>query len=272
MTTDQFTPLSIHPADDIPRDRWGRPLITPADGGKPIPYTRVSTLAKTLDDKSALTKWLQRQVVIGMGRRPDLVAKASAVNNDRDLNDIVESAMSAAESERAANIGTAVHAWTERVDDGADLTEFPAEYRDDLAAYRDTMSGLKVIAKELFVVTDEVQAAGTFDRLVRLPDGRAMVLDIKTGKSEPDYPLGAATQIAVYSRGHLYSQADGRKKHLPSAGVDQDYGLLCHLPAGQAKCRLYLLDLQVGWRLARIAAQVKATFSAKKTFITEYQP
>lgn len=267
--TDQYATMT-HTADEIPRDRWGRPLIDPVDGGKPVPYTRVSTLSKTLDDKSALTKWMQRQVVIGMGKRNDLVAKASAVTNDRDLNEIVESAMQAAESSRAANMGTAIHAWTERIDDGAELTEFPAEYRDDLAAYRDAMSSLKIIAKELFCVTDEVQAAGTFDRLVRLPDGRAMVADVKTGKNEPNYPLGVTTQIAIYSRGHLYTQDRKRFKHLPTAGVDQDHGLLIHLPAGEGRCDLYLLDLQTGWKLARIAASVKQTFSDKKQFITPY--
>lgn len=41
----------------IQRDRWGRPLITPPDGGKPKPYTRASTLAKALDDNQGLIDW-----------------------------------------------------------------------------------------------------------------------------------------------------------------------------------------------------------------------
>lgn len=268
--TEQFS-NPTHVGDTIPRDRWSRPLIEPVDGGKPIPYTRTSTLAKVLDDKTALTKWMQRQVAIGMGKRPDLVAKASAVTNDKELNSIVESAMSAAESERAANIGTAIHAWTEQVDDGVDITNFPAEYRDDLLAYKQTMESIKIRAKELFVVTDEVQAAGTFDRLVQLPDGRNVVADIKTGRNEPSYALGATTQIAIYSRGHVYNpEKGGRYKHLPSAGVDQEVGLLIHLPAGEARCDLYLLDLNVGWELALTAATVKQTFSNKKQYITAY--
>jgi hypothetical protein len=269
MTIDQFS-NPTHTADLIPRDRYGRPLIKPEDGGKPVAYTRVSTLAKVLDDKTALTKWMQRQVVIGMGKRPDLVAKASAVTNDKEIGSIVESAMAAAESERAANIGTAVHAWTEQVDDGADIDTFPADYRADLVAYKEAMSQLEIRAKELFVVTDKVTCAGTFDRLVRLPDGRTMVADIKTGRTEPAYPLGATTQIAIYSRGHLYTDERGRYAHLPSAGVDQDHGLLIHLPATQGKCDLYLLDLQTGWKLARIASSVKQTFSDKKQFIQPF--
>lgn len=260
-----------HPTVDIPRDRWGRPLIAPADGGKPVPYTRVSTLAKTLDDKTALTKWKQRQVVIGLGVRPDLVAVAGAIkNDDRKLDELVETAMTAAESERAANIGTALHAMSEAVDADTPLDHFPAEFRDDLAAYKAALDGIHMVASEMFVVTDEVQAAGTFDRLVRLPDGRVLVADLKTGKHEPKYPHAAATQMAVYSRGHLYDPDKGRVGHLPQLGIDQAHGLLIHLPAGTGRCDLYLLDLHVGWALAQTAVAVRHAFKGKP--IAPYTP
>ena len=38
--------------ETIERDKWDRPLITPPDGGKPVGYTRASTLAKALDTRS----------------------------------------------------------------------------------------------------------------------------------------------------------------------------------------------------------------------------
>ena len=253
-----------YPTVDIPRDRWGRPLIVPVDGGKPVGYTRVSTLAKALDDKTALTKWKQRQVVIGLGARPDLVAVAAAVkNDDRKLDEIVETAMTAAESERAANIGTALHALSEQVDADCAIDSLPMEFRADLGAYRATMAAIQIVATEMFVVTDEVQAAGTFDRLVRLPDGRVMIADIKTGKHEPNYPHAAATQMAVYSRGHLYDPEAGRRGHLPALGVDQDHGLLIHLPAGTGTCALYLLDLNIGWSLAQTSVAVRNAFKSK---------
>jgi len=257
------------PALDIPRDRWGRPLIAPPDGGKPVPYVRASSLAKILDDKTALTKWKQRQVVIGLGKRPDLAAVASAVSgDDRKLDEIVETAMTAAESERAANIGTALHALSEQVDDGVEPATLPAQFHGDLYAYRAAMEGLGIVAKEMFVVCDEVQSAGTFDRLVRLPDGRVLIADIKTGRHEPKYPHSAATQMAIYSRGHLYSPEKGRVGHLPALGVDQQHGLLIHLPAGTGTCDLYLLDLSVGWALAQTAVAVRGAFKGKP--ITPY--
>lgn len=268
MIAPTFTPLKAVPL----RDRWDRPLITPVDGGKPIPYTRVSTLAKTLDDKSALTKWMQRQVAIGMGASPDLVGLAQAMTgDDRGLNDVVEQAMTAAKSKRAANIGTALHSFSEQVDDGCDIDTIPIEYRADMAAYRLALEPLKVLVKEQFIVADEVEAAGSFDRIVQLPDGRVMVADLKTGKHEPNYPHGATTQIAVYSRGHLYDpKTNSRVAHLPSMGIDQNHGLLIHLPAGTAKCSLYLLDLNVGWALAQTSVAVRRVFKNKS--ITAYQP
>lgn len=260
-----------HPTIDIPRDRWGRPLIIPIDGGKPIPYTRMSTLAKALDDKTALTKWKMRQVVIGMGHRPDLVSVAQSVRgDDRKLDEVAENAMTAAEAERAANIGTALHALSEEVDKGADIESLPEFARADMASYRAALQGIEILAAEMFVVVDEIQAAGTFDRLVRLPDGRVVVADLKTGKHEPKYPMGATQQIAGYSRGHLYDAEKGRVGHLPSLGIDQSVGLLIHTPAGTGTTDLYLLDLNVGWDLARVSLAVRETF--KRKVITPYTP
>ena len=258
------------PGVDIPRDRWGRPLITPIDGGKPVPYTRVSTLAKALDDKTALTDWKCRQVAIGMSRRSDLVAKAMSVPADdkRALNEVVKDALTAAESERAANIGTALHSLTEQIDAGASIDAMPDFARADLAAYQEAMRGINILASEMFVVCDEVQAAGTFDRLVRLPDGRVVVADVKTGQHDSNYPHGVAQQIAIYSRGHLYTPDAGRQGHLPQLGVDQETGLLIHMPSGSGTCSLYLLDLTVGWGLAQVSVAVRAAFKSKP--ITAY--
>ena len=44
-------------AADFTRDRWGRPLIIPADGGKAIAYGRFSSHGSVLEDKFALEKW-----------------------------------------------------------------------------------------------------------------------------------------------------------------------------------------------------------------------
>jgi hypothetical protein len=208
-----FTPL----AKPIKRDRWDRPLIEPVDGGKPVPYTRVSTLAKALDNKEALMRWKQRQTAIGLGKRPDLVSMAAAVAGDnRKLDEIVKEAMSAAESNRAANVGTTLHALTEVVDEGRWPEHVTENLESDLRAYMTAMHGIEIVAAEQFIVCDEVQAAGTFDRLVRLPDGQLVIADIKTGQHEPSYPHATTIQTSVYARGHLYDPEKGRVGYLPA--------------------------------------------------------
>ena len=58
---------------EISRDRWVRPLITPVGGGKPVGYTRVSTLAKALDDTTNLTAWKLRTAAVGLAKSPSVI-------------------------------------------------------------------------------------------------------------------------------------------------------------------------------------------------------
>jgi hypothetical protein len=268
MTTTFAAPAAAEPK----RDRWGRPLIPPADGGKSIPYTRVSTLAKELDSKEGLMLWKQRMVALGIGKRPDLAEMAAVTGPDDKgkLSEIVKAAMAAAESDKAANTGTVLHALTEQFDKGT-LESIPEHHYADLDAYEQAMKPLTVIAAEMFVVNDHLQAAGTFDRLVQLPDGRVVVADIKTGKDEPKFPHGVTTQCAIYAHSWRYDiETETRQAYLPDNGVSTDTGLLIHLPAGQGRCDLYLLDLQVGWMLAQTAVAVRKVYKDKP--IATYTP
>lgn len=259
-----MTALTFHAPKDKVKREGGRPLIVPLEGGQPIAYTRVSTLSKMLDNKDALTRWKQRQVVVGMSLRTDLVDLARAVQEDkRKLDEVVQSAMDAARSDEAANLGTILHSLTENVDDGCDLNSLASVYQPDMWAYQQAMQGIKVMARECFVVNDELQAAGTFDRILQLPDGRVVVADIKTGQHEPRYPHGATTQVAIYANSQFYDPDRGRLGFLRDFGVSTDVGLMIHLPAGSGKCDLYELDLSVGMALARTAVAIQQAFKGK---------
>jgi hypothetical protein len=107
---------------------------------------------------------------------------------------------------------------------------------------------------ETFVVCDEATAAGTFDRLVRCPDGRVRVADLKSGKSEADYPLATSIQLSVYAHGKRYDPDSGARADL-HPDLDDTQGLLIHLPP-KGGCRVIALDLDKGWRAALLAAQV----------------
>jgi hypothetical protein len=264
MTTDFAQPTTG--AVEPKRDRWGRPLIVPLDGGTPIAYTRVSTLAKCIDDTSNLLKWMQRMVATGIGQRPDLATLAAAldpVKDKRKLNELVEQAMASAQSDKSANLGTALHTFGEWADSpGFDIGRVPAEYRTHVTNYllARQRAKVKALAMERFVVCDELGAAGSFDRLdlyESADHGTLIVIDdLKTGSSATDYPHNITMQVATYAHSVLYDVETGTRTPIP--GVSLKIGLLTHWDQATGECRIYELDLVAGWEAARLAADVHA--------------
>ena len=261
MTTTQAPPV------EVPRDRYGRPLIIPVDGGDPVPFTRVSTMAKALDDLNNLMSWKSRKVAEGLVRRPDLLTRvAGAIANGdpdthwptkRDLNDVCEEAMEAAGATKGRSAGTGLHALTEAIDRGEEPPFVPAEDRVRLDAYRAATAGYEALDAETFIVVDELRVAGSFDRLWRCPDGRVRVGDLKSGKSEKAFPLATCVQIATYANGLRYDPATGARAPL-HADLDLTTGLLIHMPP-TGGCEVIPLDLERGWAAARTAAYVHNT-------------
>ena len=260
------------PTTELARDRWGRPLIVPPEGGKPVGYTRVSTLAKALDDLNNLMAWKQRKTAQGLLMRPDLMTRLSgalATGKDseadwptkRAFNEACQEACEAAGASTGASAGTGFHSLTEAIDRGDEPMFVSAADAERLDAYRAATSGLTMLDIECFVVNDAVRSAGTFDRLVRLPDGAAVVADLKSGKSEAAYPFATTVQIATYANGHRYDPETGARSPLHD-DLDVTRGLLIHMPPSGG-CTLYELDLTRGWQAAQLAAQVRDARSWK---------
>ncbi len=254
------------------RDRWGRPLLIPPGGGERAAYMRASTLAKVLDDGSTLARWQRAMTMLGLVKDESLYARvASLLSRDGEsayernrvaLREIAEQAMSAMGGSKKANKGTSVHEFTEVVDSGRWPEFVPAKLVHPLRAYRMVMGdlGVTVVDTEVFVAVDELKTAGSLDRLVEI-NGRVHVADIKTGANEPNYPLGVTTQTAIYSRGKRYNLRTDERSQLWPVGVDQERGVLIHLPLnpveGEYRCDLYWLDLTRGWEAAQTALDVK---------------
>ena len=238
---------------EIERDRWGRPLIVPPGGGKPKGYTRVTTFVGALEDTYNLEKWKMRQVALGLADRPDLLLSVAAHRDDKkQLNKACEQAVEAAKASAKATTGTALHALTEIIDRGGELPIIPDEARADLNAYQQATAGLNMVAIEQFGVHDELQAAGTWDRIVER-DGQRFIADLKTGSIE--WGLGKiAQQLALYSRCQGYDPYTGHRTPL---NVHQSAGIVIHLPAGQARCDLYWIDLNAGWEAVQLSASVR---------------
>jgi hypothetical protein len=158
-------------------------------------------------------------------------------------------------------------------------------------------SVLTVIAVEQFVVVPDLSVGGTFDRLSYYegpgPDGRPIagnfITDTKTGSVKYG-ALKMASQLAVYSRGRLYDhtrfpvnasdkkafaawkkteftaeEAASAYSDLPP--VNQDWGIIVHLPAGTGTCDLYWVDLRIGWSLSQLALTIRQARSTKRAMI-----
>ena len=241
---------------EIPRDRWGRPMVMPPKGKTRVAYRRATTFVGCLDDMNGLMKWMSRQVAYGMGQRKDLVLAAAAAD-PADKKKIGEIAEKAAEHAKgvtgdAAETGTALHSLTERIDRGNELGVVPQEYQADIEAYRKATANIEFTEIETFRVHDDFKVAGTADRIGRL-NGRLMIMDIKSGSI--DYPHKMAMQLAVYARSVAYDIATD--KRVPDAEpIDLNRGVIIHLPAGQGRCDLYEIDISKGWGACLIAKQV----------------
>lgn len=274
-------PLQGDPPPGVPRDQWERPrIMSPTNPAKLVGYTRASTLGGTLEDQFNLGQWRMRQVALGIGRRRDLAlaaqaCTAAAVDKDQ-LASIAEKAMEAAESNAAATIGTAIHAIVDRIDRGEQVPD-TGEFDGTLRAYRDVISHFTVHAIETFVVHDDWQAAGTFDRLVSplgemtAPDGTVfgpdhrLVWDLKTSSTANYFGIKFAVQLAVYAGGVPYCPRR-RRLDWPSrpAGVldlsgepSRDWGLILHAPSGGTTADLWWVDLRQGAELAELACRVR---------------
>lgn len=254
--------MSKDPLAEIQRDRYGRPMVVPPDGGKAIAYTRCTTYVGALEDTYNLEKWKMRMTAIGLSARKDLHLAVVAHKDDKNkLNEIVDQAVEAAQASAAANTGTALHTLTQQFDEGTlDLDTVPTDYRPDVEAYRDVIAKAKVrvVAVEQFGVLDDLKVAGTWDRIYEI-GGRRYIGDLKTGSIE--FGMGKiAMQLAVYSRCLTYDITTHERAPLD---VDQDRAIVVHLPAGTGKAFLYWVDIAAGWPAVQLAGQVRAWRSRK---------
>ena len=260
--------LNIDGAPDYKRDRWERPLIVPPGGGKPVPYTRSSSAAKTVEDHWNLEMWARRNIVYGVTHDQSLAARALALGGTpqtwtdpqkRLVDKIHEDAAAVAQAHKGADIGTAVHLMTARVDLGEEVDGGP--YQADINAYVAALARAGFEVDPLYVecrlVCDPLQMAGTADRiLTRVSDRMRFVADIKTGASVDFGGLGWGAQLACYAHGLIYDvEADVR---LDTPPMDRTTGIIIHLPAGQGRCDLYEIDLVAGYRAAQLANEIRA--------------
>lgn len=185
---------------DFRRNWVGAPLVadpvkTTKDGVPAIvPMSRPSSFTKVIEDTTALTRWSERKIPIGLAHalgdpfENEKVRQAlAAIREANDLaaaekiaDDLIGTAKAFANATLAADRGTFVHRLTEAydrrepvealVDEGENLG-FTADVQRRLVdAWRTLLNDhqLEIVDIELQVVNDEFRTAGTLDRIVTL--------------------------------------------------------------------------------------------------------
>lgn len=219
--------------NDILRDRWGRPLIVMPDG-KVEAYTRASSIGSVLEDQTGLGIWKMRAAMWAIGQDRALRLRASSIPNITDsackeeLRKLSLDALAFANTKAAADVGTALHALTERVDKGLPIPDLEEE-QAAIEAYIGATRGKFVFhGTEQFVVCDRFKVAGTFDRIaeplvdlavtdrhgrpildadgapVVVRPGDRVVWDLKTSGSSKYFGIKFAAQLAAYAHGVRY--------------------------------------------------------------------
>lgn len=250
-------------------------------------FRRVSTLVKEVEtDTKALDDWKLRQVAEGLAIRDDLVLAIKAMGRPnpvdgwtqeqkKKINDIAKEAMAAAKQRDGARSGTAYHDLTERLDRGEDIESvvrgLPALAAETLRAYAFLRreNGWRGVEVERTVVCDELEVAGTLDRIDLVPglakllgpgdcqyghaargeahhggffdsghsDELPVIDDVKTEKNPLLNALHIGPQLAIYSRARrMWRPIGGTVPLLDADGKPRTYpnsGDVIMTPAGE---------------------------------------
>lgn len=263
----------------VERDRWGRyrlPRPSAPERGV-ISWQRATTLAKMASDMNGIMNWKMRYVAKGVALRTDLYALASAtdVNDKNTFDRLTEDAFKAAGGDSAATTGTAVHTYTEIVDEGGD-PNVPDLWKADVSCYKRlvTVNGLEFpkTGIERIVVNEALAVAGTFDRIARvtkplrvqvgkdrfvnLKVGEWVVLDLKTGQNLEYGWRDIAVQLSIYANADaMWNPVTKLFEDLPN--LNKLVGLVVHLPAGRGEATLYGVDLERGIQGANLCAMIR---------------
>lgn len=257
-------------------------------GQRKVSYTRVTTLAETLEDKKNLTTWENRMVLLGAARDTGFLKDVAAMDPDEDketLNRRAEAAKELAGASKKSEHGTFLHELSELVDVGDELPYDldPDDYLDIVAYAEATQPLLHIVHMEQLVVCDKYRTAGTPDRIsrvrddvtLRAPDGHEftpdelIITDLKTGRI--DYGgLKMSSQLSIYANSMLYDKKDGARIEIEN--LNKEWGLIMHAPAGANKTTLYWADLRLGWAAVGLAVQVRETRTRGRKALTEVSP
>lgn len=233
-------------------------------------YTRTTTFIDAFDDKTNLAKYQSRKTALGLSMDEGLLTKVRNLedpdgSDKSKLDGLVKQAQNKADADLASLRGTAFHLLAENHNAGKDPGFIPPELEPAFKAYVEIMDGFEVVAVETFVVIDGFKVGGTFDILAITPDGRLVIMDLKTGSV---WGMGKfARQLGGYSRGKVYCPYTFKRTPLEWNGqpVDTSLGYVVHVPLKDGEignAAMLPVDLDKGWAEWPLCLEVR---EARKT-------
>jgi len=275
-STDAFAspPKPVPDATDegIKRDRWGRYVIPDPETGQERSWTRATTWAKTISDTYKLHQWQERMTAKGLVMRPDLFARVATTDDKNELNQLCEEAKNAAGAKVGANMGTALHSFTEQRDRGEEVRSMPAILKTAVDSYSEALETNHLHALrdyiESVIIVPELGVAGRLDRILTnlAPVGRweepgqYFIGDVKTAANIGYSWLEVSIQLAIYAHAaKIWDPKAAEFREMPK--VDQHEAIVMHMPVpsegNTGYTDLYRVNIAKGWEYALLAGEIR---------------
>lgn len=282
-------PGPIHPAATPEQDallRWaeahkiernsppisgGRYRTTNPATGKTTGWLRMSALARTLSDQTAIIRWEKGNIIRGLRADPEILARID------DDNTAANVAGKRGGDYLRADLGTAMHTGVEvwSVHGPGALADFPAPYVDDLRAIVAALQRHGITPDpdwiEAVMIHPEFEAAGRLDFLAAGPWGpKLRVCDLKTGRTDFGVTDWAA-QLAGYATSPMRWR-DGVISTVDPDLIDKTTGIIVHAQLGTGECHIYEIDLVRGRELLQACYEARVSRRGSKDLMTPHMP
>jgi hypothetical protein len=184
--------------------------------------------------------------------------------------------MDRAGSMAGAHEGTAFHSWREQIEAGdIALDDVPEEWQPHVERFMQMhqASAMSVVPEyvEQLVVTLKLHngVCGRLDNLRRLPDGRLVLDDTKTGKQAPAGLDEMGIQFAIYANAEYWWRPDDPSAvhgYIPAPPeIRKDVATVSWVPIDHPENgRIIPIDIEWGWRAAQVAAWLKGYWNRAK--------
>jgi len=257
--------LDDKPTDDVPLDGWNRYLLPHPITGKLQAWSRVSTIAKSVSDQWALGQWSCRHTALGLSKKPKLLDEIQGLHPEKDKNriqSIVDEAMEVANAHYRAQEGTDFHTDAQFWEESGQ----PSLGEDDsleLHLYQKLLEQeeITVLSEyiERVIVIPDLGVAGTLDKFLYKEEWELpRIGDLKTGKTSNLKYLFNETSIqeALYSRG-TYMWTGKNNGYMEMPEIDQQFGVIIHVPIGEKRASLWNIDIDEGWAAVDLCFKVR---------------